>query len=242
MKLRRAFVRKAMGLEIELEITPDELAQLWRDHEQLGIERVAYDEKDQPGQADVEVDGDSEDTDWDEPAADWMDEKKAAVRRVMACLMNDAASLPGVGRSVDRIVRRVGTVDIYFDDGSFVSAQVEDPQPQTGGVVPKKPGGCGCRQASCEHVAAPEVDLVAAVRGGELLGAVDARKRGADDLRYWRLKVEPPFDLHHLSGVPMAVAVPLTDIGTRSARIRDGRQGWRMARKFAPGRPFKRLR
>lgn len=178
------------------------------------------------------------DTDWNEPSSDWMDEKKAAVRQAIACLMNDAQSLPGVGRRVERVVRQVGTADIYFDDGSFVSAQVEDVPPS--GVSPKKPG-CGCKHAHCKH-ASQGVDLVAAVHRGELLGAVDARKHGAGDLRYWQAKIEPPFELHRLSDVPMRLAIPFTDIGTRSARIRSGKQGWHMAREFVSGRPFKQLR
>lgn len=143
---------------------------------------IAYNQEDQPQEADEEVGGDSENTDWDEPSSQWMDQKNGAVRRALARLRN------GLKR------------------------------------------------------AASEVDLVAAVRNGELLGAVDARKHGADDLRYWRLKIEPPFELHRLSAVPLRLAVPFTDIGTRSARLQSAKQGWRMARPFAAGRPFKQLR
>jgi hypothetical protein len=222
-----------MGLEIELEITHAELADLWRNHEALGIERIAYDEKDDSDPADVEVDGDSEDTDWAEPAADWMDEKKAAVRRVVACLVNDPESLPQIGRRVERIVRQVGSADIYFDDGSFVSATVSDPQPATHE-----------QQAVVDEIyrtAQPNVDMVAAVDRRDLLGARDARKHGAKSPRFWAQLVEGPFELFMLRDVPMNLARPLNDFPTRVSRLRNPRQAWDVARKHAEPRSFARL-
>lgn len=238
-----------MGVEIELDITMDELADIWRNRDSLGV--VAYKQKGKPQEADLEVGGEEMDTDWDEPATDWMDEKKAAVRKMVACLMNDAGSLPEIGRRVDRIVRRVGTVDIYFDDGSFVSASVEDPQPRTseeaaviesvyGQPAPAK--SCGCKHASCKH-AAPSVDMVAAVRANrELLGARDARKVGVTTPRWWSYQTDPPFDLWLLRDVPMSLARELTDFPLRAPRLRNPRQGWAMAQEFAEKGPFQRRR
>jgi len=249
--LRRHFVRKAMGIEIELDITMEELADIWRNRESFGI--MAFNQKDEPQEEDVEVDGQNDDTDWDESATDWMDAKKAAVRKMVACLMNDAASLPGIGRRVDRIVRRVGTVDIYFDDGSFVSASVEDPQPRTneeaaviesvyGQPAPAK--SCGCKKANCIHTAAPPtVDMIAAVRANrELLGARDERKVGVKTPRWWTYQTDPPFDLWLLRDVPMSLARELTDFPLRAPRLRNPRQGWTIAREFADGSPFQRRR
>jgi len=174
-----------------------------------------------------------------------MDQKKAAVRKAIACLVNDAESLPQIGRRVERIVRQVGKADIYFDDGSFVSADVDDPQPATNveqAVIDQVYGGAP-RGPSMGHTAASnEVDMVAVVRGPELVGASDARKSGAKDPRFWRLKVDGPFDLYQLRGVPMGEAILLSDIGTRASRIRNPREGWTRARKFADPRPFKRQR
>jgi hypothetical protein len=200
---------------------------------------LAYDEEDQPQEDDVEDGGDSEDTNWAEPAADWMDTKKAAVRKAIACLMNDATSLPQIGRRVERIVRQVGTADIYFDDGSFVSAQVEDPQQQSSSPG----GGCGCKHASCIHTAAPTVDMVAAVRANrELLGARDARKVGVRTPRWWTYQTDPPFDLWILRDVPMGLARELADFPLRAPRLRNPRQGWSMAQEFAENGPFQRRR
>jgi len=251
--LKRHFVRKAMGLELELEITSEELGQLWSAHQELHITQLVMgaDQKDKPQEADMEVDGESMDTDWDEPADDaWTSAKKTAVRKVVACLMNDAANLPQIGRRVDRIVRQVGTADIYFDDGSFVSATVSDPQPRTseeaaiiesvyGHPAPAK--SCGCKQACTHKQAVPVIDMVAAVYKNQLLGAMDVRKHGARDPRFWGYKVDGPFELHKLTDVPMDLARALTDFPTRKGRLRDPRHAWRTVLELAAGRPFKRV-
>lgn len=137
-------------------------------------------------EADVEVDGESMDADWDEPATDWMNAKKAAVRTVMACMSK-----------------------------------------QSGAPV---------------LAAAASVDMVAAVRGGELLGAMDANRRGAGDVRFWGVKTGTPFDLYRLRDVPVRDAVPLNDFGSRTTRLSGARQAWALARKYAEPRPFKRVR
>jgi hypothetical protein len=244
--LKRHFVRKAMGLEIELEITPEELGLLWGAHQELHLSKVemggevtASNQKDKPQEADIEVDGESMDTDWDEPATDWMTAKKAAVRSVVACLMNDAGNLPQVGRRVDRIVRQVGTADIYFDDGSFVSATVSDSQPRTNEGAPAK--SCGCKKACTHKQAVPVIDMVAAVHKNQLLGAMDVRKHGARDPRFWGYKVDGPFELHRLTDVPMDMARALTDFPTRMGRLRNPRHAWTTVQGLAEGRPFKRV-
>jgi len=249
--LKRHFVRKAMGLEIELDITPEELGQLWSAHKELHLAKVVMGgQKDQPQEDDLEVDGEPMDTDWDESATDWMTAKKAAVRNVVACLMNDAGSLPQIGRRVERIVRQVGTADIYFDDGSFVSATVSDPQPRTneeaaviesvyGQPAPAK--SCGCKKACTHKQAGPVIDMVAAVHKNELLGAMDVRKYGARDPRFWGYKVSGPFELHKLIDVPVDMARALTDFPTRMGRLRNPRHAWSMAQSHARGGPFKRV-
>ena len=123
--------------------------------------------------ADVEVDGENMDADWDEPAADWMNAKKAAVHTVMA---------------------------------------------------------------------ANSMDMIAAVRSGELLGAMDVNRRGASDVRFWGINVGTPFELYRLRGVPLRDALPLNDFGSRMTRLRDGRQGWALGRRYADSHPFKRVR
>lgn len=188
------------------------------------------------------------DTDWDESATDWMQTKEAAVRKVLACLINDAANLPEIGRHVERIVRRVGTVDIYFDDGSFVSATVEDPQPRTNeeaevieSVYGAPQSGCGCKHANCKH-AQQEIEMVAAVYFRELLGARDARKTGAKTPRFWSYLVEGPFELYMLRDVPINLARDLNDFPSRRTRLHNPRQAWQIAQKYADSRPFGRGR
>lgn len=256
LKLQRHFVRKAMGLELELELTEQDLLDIWmspeaRSHFQIAsIQLSGANQKNEPEEADIEIDGDSMDTDWDE--SDWQSAKKAAVRQKMACLLNDAQNLPQIGRRVERIVRQVGTVDIYFDDGSFVSASVTDPQPSTSDEAavieriygsPAKPKSCGCKHASCEHTktAMPVIDMVAAVWRNELQGAMDIRKRGAKDPRFWSYKVDGPFELYVLKDVPLDLARELTDFPKRTVRLPNHRQAWNRAREFAQGRPFKRV-
>lgn len=245
--LNRLFVRKAMELELELDITPEELAELWRHHEDLGVSHFSLDGEVAASGSEV-IDGAPEKNEWGQPA--WDSTKQAAIRKVMACLVNEAQNLPQIGRRVDRIVRQTGVVDIYFDDGSFVSATVKDPQPSTSDEaaviervygVPTKAKSCGCKTAACEHrrEATSAVDMVAAVRRGELLGAMDARKRGASDTRFWGFQVEGPFGLYRLEGVPMELARSLNDF-PRSSRLRDGKHAWRAAQKYAEGRPFKK--
>lgn len=238
--LKRHFVRKAMGLEIELDITQEELGQLWSAHEELHISKLEIggprtsSQNKPPQDAAVTVDGEEMDTDWDEPATEWMTAKKAAVRQVLGCMMNDAANLPQVGRKINRIVQQQGTVDIYFEDGSFVSAQVTDPlEPQT---------GCGCKKAHCAHTkeAAPTIDMVAAVWKNELLGAMDVRKHGAKDMRFWGARVDPPFELYMLKDVPMDLARPLNDFPVRASRLQGPRKAWSIARQHADNRSFKK--
>jgi len=252
--LHRHFIRKAMGLEIELDLTPEELLELWGAHKELHLNRIemgevrGYDQEHQPQEADVEVDGAPMNTNWAEPA--WDSTKQAAVRKVMACLMNDAKSLPQIGRRVDRIVRQVGTADLYFDDGSFVSVQVTDPQPRTdqeaavieavyGVKTPAK--SCGCKKASCVHTAAPTIDMVAAVHRNQLLGAMDVRKHGAKDTRFWGYKVDGPFELYLLKDVPMDLARHLTDFPTRTSRLRNPKHAWGIIQEYVAGRTIKRV-
>lgn len=142
---------------------------LWRELVARATKRLK-----EPGAADVEVDGDDESGSWDDPAADWMNTKKGAVRNVMA---NPAA-----------------------------------------------------------------LDMVAAVRGRHLLGAIDAGRRGAHDVRFWGAQHEAPFELYLLRGVPMRDAVLLADFGSRTTRLRDGSQAWNLGRRYAEARPFKRVR
>lgn len=248
--LKRHFIRKAMELEVELDITPQELALLWAAHKQLGISKIQMPGESRASDADLEINGVPSKTDWSEPAAEWMEAKQAAVRKVLACLVNDAQNLPQIGRRVDRIVRQTGTADIYFDDGSFVSATVSDPQPRTSDEaaviesvygVPTKAKSCGCKKASCVHVANPVINMVGAVRRNELLGAMDVRKRGAKDGRFWSYKIDGPFELYLLEDVPLDLARALTDFPTRTTRLRNGRHAWTVAQQHAVGRPFKRV-
>lgn len=184
----------------------------------------------EPGAADVEVDGDDESGSWDEPATAWMNAKRAAVRKVMACMINDVESLPPVGARVERIVLQEGVGHLYFEDGSFVAFSIED-------MMPKQSPTCS------HHVAAQTpMDMVAAVRDGELLGAMGAHRRGAQDVRFWAVKVGTPFDLYALHEVPFRDARPLSDFGSRGTRLRDGKRAWMLARRYAESRPFKRVR
>lgn len=148
-----------------------------------------------------------------------------------ACLMNDPNNLPEIGRVVERIVRQMGTADIYFDDGSFASVQVEQPgEAQT---------GCGCQAKTAAEVT---VDLVAAVRDQELLGTKDVSRMGAKDPGVWMISgVHGPFGLYLLKNVPLGVAEPLVDFGTRASRIKDGKKIWRLAKKYADPNPFKKV-
>jgi len=148
-----------------------------------------------------------------------------------ACLLNDKENLPNIGRVVERIVRQVGTADIYFDDGSFASVQVEEPG--------EAKEGCGCQSKSASEVT---VDLVAAVRDQELMGVKDATRMGAKDPGVWMISgVEGPFGLYMLKNVPLGVAEPLVDFGTRASRIKDGKKVWRLAKKYAAPNPFKKV-
>ena len=230
------------------------------------IRRVleAYDVSKKPGQADVKVDGFQTEPDWEEPepespmaqyAVDEEDEdeneniNKQAVRQALACLMNDADNLPGIGRRVERVVRQVGTADIYFDDGSWVSATVEDPQPRTSDeqavvdAIYNQGGRCsgGCGGRCSKHAKLETVDMIAATRGDEFLGAVDSNKAGARSPYYWKVKVDTPFDLWLLRRVPLDLAEQLADFGLPSSRLRRGRDVWRKVRRYAAPRPFKSL-
>jgi hypothetical protein len=148
-----------------------------------------------------------------------------------ACLLNDPTNLPSVGNAVERMVQNDNELDIYFDDGSWVSAKVEQPT-----------GGCGCGGSCSTKTAAEEaVDLIAAVRNDEFLGAKDSTSMGAKDASVWQFSVDPPFDLYLLKNVPLDLAEQLVDFGTPAGRLRDGKKVWRMARKYAASRPFKRV-
>ena len=92
-------------------------------------------------------------------------------------------------------------------------------------------------------MAAPvPMDMVAAVRDGEMLGAMDANRRGARDIRFWGIKTGTPFELYLMHDVPVRDALPLNDFGSRATRFRDGKQAWATARRYAETRPFKRVR
>lgn len=86
------------------------------------------------------------------------------------------------------------------------------------------------------------LDLVVAVDGNELLGAMDGRRRGATDVRFWRAKVGDAFDLYVVRDVPMQVARKLVDFGSRRSRDSDGRRLWALAKRWSEPRPFKRVR
>ena len=150
-----------------------------------------------------------------------------------ACLMNSQENLPNIGRVVERIVQQTGTADIYFDDGSFASVQVEQPGEA-------QSGGCGCQGKTAAQVT---VDLVAAVRGGqELLGAKDFSAMGAKDPGIWMISgLDAPFALYKLKNVPIGIAEQLVDFGTRASRIRDGKKVWRLAKKYAAPSAFKKV-
>jgi hypothetical protein len=84
--------------------------------------------------------------------------------------------------------------------------------------------------------AADTVDLIVAVQGDELISAVDAKKPGARAASYWKYRHKPPFELHILRRVPLSLAEDLADLGTRNAKMRDGRRAWRDVRRFRSGR------
>lgn len=176
---------------------------------------------------------------------------KVTGRELVACFVNQSKELPDIGRRVDKILRQTGVVYIYFDDGSFVSASVQDPQPATNeeaAVVeriygtPTKPKSCGCKTAVCKH-AMTTVDMVAAVSKGSLLRAMDKDRRDAKNPSMWRFLLENdrPFDLWLLHDVPLGLATVLADFGSRSTRFSDGGQAWGLARRYAEGRPFRRV-
>ena len=75
---------------------------------------------------------------------------------------------------------------------------------------------------------------------GELLGAMDARRRGATDGALWRLRVASPFDLYVLRGVPRELAREL-DVAPRGVRPRCAREAWTTARRHADPRPLRRV-
>jgi hypothetical protein len=161
-----------------------------------------------------------------------------------ACLANDPMNLPSIGRSVDRMVTNAQGVDIYFDDGSWVSASVDQPGED-------EEGGCGCGGdcgGSCGcggKTAAGEatVDLVAAVRGNELLGAKDSSQMGAKTPGVWMFSgAEAPFGLFMLSGVPLKTAEQVVDFGTRGGRLKDGNAVWKLIKRYSARSPFKAVR
>lgn len=178
------------------------------------------------------------------------DLRKGAVHRVVVgCMINDPENLPEIGRRVDRIVRTPGSATVYFDDGSWILASVEDPQPATAeeqqvvDQVYGKPAqsGCDCKHAHCKH-AQQIVDMVAAIRDGALLRAMDVTKRGATEPRMWRYLVDGPFDLYLLKDVPLNQAMAFADFGVRGSRFRDGKQAWTAAKRHAESRPIQRVR
>lgn len=185
----------------------------------------------QPGGADVEVDGDDESGSWDEPAWD-SDTKEAAVRKVMGAFINDTHQLPVIGTRVTQITLSEGHGQMEFEDGTSVSFSIEDNMPN------QFPPPC----RTPVMASSSGLDLVAAIHGGELLGAMDGRRRGATDPRFWREKVGRQFDLFVLRDVPMQVARALVDFGSRSSRSYDGRRMWTLGRQFAEARPFKKSR
>jgi hypothetical protein len=87
--------------------------------------------------------------------------------------------------------------------------------------------------------AADTVDVIVAMKGNnEIIGAVDAKKPGARAGSYWKFRHKPPFELHLLRRVPLKLAEDLADIGTRGARMRDGRKAWREVQRFRSGGRF----
>jgi len=221
--------RVAEGL---MSVRPEEWGRyIWKTTARALVSKAMKD-MEEPGAADVEVDGDDESGSWDEPATDWMNAKKAAVRKVMACAINDVSNLPPIGARVKRIVLQEGVGHLYFEDGSYVGFSIEDMMPK------QSPTPCGH-----SVLAAPSsMDMVAAVRDGELLGAIDAHRRGAQDVRFWAIKVGAPFDLYALHDVPVRDARPLNDFGSRNTRFRTGEQAWAAARRYAESWPFRRAR
>lgn len=236
MTPHRFFVRKAMGLELEISL--DELHNIVEDASNFGVAQIyqcphlAYNQKNKPQEADIEVDGESLGTDWDEPAADWINAKKAALRKI-SCVLNESENLPTIGNTVERIVRQLGLVDIYFEDGSFVSAKVLEKAP---GINTKPTTGCGCQKE-----ASASISMVAAVHKGELLGAMDERKNKAKDPKFWSFKIDGPFELYLLKKVPMEIAEHLTDFPSRASRFKNPKHAWTEARKFSIGNPFKKI-
>gem|GEM_PF-6127770 len=173
-----------------------------------------------PDDAEVDVDGEEMDTEWDEPAAAWMQVKRAAVRRAIASLVNDPENLPQVGRRVDRIVRQTGAADIYFDDGSWVSATVDDPEPRTSEQARV------LEEVYGEASPAATRPLVVAARNRRMLGVLDARAPGATDPRLWRLRLEAPFDLYLVRDPRLAPE----SFKMRDASARDWRRVRRLVR------------
>jgi len=157
-----------------------------------------------------------------------------------ACLINDPSNLPLIGNVVERMVTTAAGVDIYFDNGAWVSASVEDDEPKT--------GGCGCGgscggNCSCKTAAEVTVDLVAPVRGAEFLGAQDSTRMGSKDPGVWMFSgKEAPFGLYMLKSVPLRLAEQLVDFGTPSSRLKNGKAVWKLVKQYAAPRPFKSVR
>lgn len=143
------------------------------------------------------------------------------------CLVNDPASLPEIGSVVERIVMTELGADIYFQDGSWVSANLTTSVCSCG----------GCKTASEETL-----DMVAVVRDRELLGAKDITQIGARDAAVWQFSgIAKPFALYRLRSVPLSLAEALVDFGTPASRLRDGHKAWRLVSKFAGKTPFKQV-
>jgi hypothetical protein len=87
------------------------------------------------------------------------------------------------------------------------------------------------------------VDLVAAVRGNELLGAKDSNRMGAKDPGVWMFSgTEAPFGLFLLTGVPLKLAEKLVDFGTRASRLKDGKTVWKLVKRYSGRNPIKSVR
>lgn len=125
--------------------------------------------------------------------------------------------LPKIGTKV----KKTASNQIWFEDGSIIL--IEPPR---------------------EHVklAKHDIDMVAAIRGRALLGAMDINRRGAKDVRFWAIKVGVPFDLYLMHDVPVRDAKLFVDFGSNISRLKNGKQAWYMAQKYLESHPFKRVR
>lgn len=80
------------------------------------------------------------------------------------------------------------------------------------------------------------VDMVALVKGDELIKATDQVRRGSNP-NFWRTK--GPFALYLLKSVPLTMAEKLVDHGERRGfSFKSNRDAWLSAKIYAQPRPF----